>query len=171
MKSRCSYWGGTHKCGRVRTLAPCVQMHLCLRTPLRMASTRPRGRPSHRLGAGLSPLCARETPVQLVTMRCGPQALRRSLWGRVQQVMLLKEVGLHTWGGTWSHGLLHMQQGKGLTPALAHMQPVCIRWFLWKTRKVRDLAGNQVITCPRACLPWKSQLSLLPHAAHPWPVH
>lgn len=139
----------------VCTLVPRVQMCVCFHTVLLMTSTDPRG-PSHTSGAVLRPPCALETSAGLVATRApGPE-----------ETPFGQGAAGGAGGGGWAPhsgrhvvtGLLHMPQGKDLTPAWAHGQPDCIGWLLWKIRKVRDLAGNRVITSPRTRQAYESQL-------------
>lgn len=62
-------------------------------------------------------------------------------------------------------GLLHVQQGKDVTPVWFSCSQRSITWLPWKNQKARDLAGNLVITSPRHAWPMRVSSNFL----HPFP--
>lgn len=111
------------------TWSTCVNAHV-LHNPFHVTSTSPRGWPSHLLEAVLRPSGALETPEELVTMQApGPKEMP---FRQLQQ-----GTGFHTLEDMQSLTLFLALQGKGLTSAWVHVQPVCIGWLLRKIQQVR----------------------------------
>lgn len=156
----------------VCTLVPRVQMRVCFHTLLLLTSTVPEGPPTLQGQFSDLPVHQRH---QQGWSRCGPQALRRLLLVRVQQVVLLEGVGPPLQEAR-SPGAAPYATREGPDPSLGSWA-ASLPWVASLEKPKGEGSGRK--SHPRG-LAWPMRGSsslhpleegpLLPYSAEPWPV-